>query len=81
MLIAFYKGDERTREFKVKVNGSSQNEFESSGEREGFERFELNTDETETIVLEALRLSGDEWIAITEVGTLQHWLDTISINI
>lgn len=82
VLIAFYKGDERTRGLKVKINGSSQDvTLESSGETEELQPFEFNTDETETFVLEARGLSGDEWIAITEVGTLQHWLDTISINV
>ncbi|CAN0455368.1 unnamed protein product [Ascophyllum nodosum] len=71
VLIAFYKGDERTRGLKVKINGSSQDvTLESSGETEELQPFEFNTDETETFVLEARGLSGDEWIAITEVQFL-----------
>ena len=70
VLIAFFKGDERTRELKVKVNGSDQDVIESSGETEEFETFELGTEETETLVLEALGLGGDDWISITEVGNL-----------
>ncbi|CAN0279349.1 unnamed protein product [Ascophyllum nodosum] len=67
ILIAFYKGDERTRELKVKINGSGQYVINSSGETTEFESFEINADETETLTLEGLDLPGKGWIAITEV--------------
>ena len=70
MFIAFYKGDERTRELKVKVNASSRYTVESSGETNGFEEFALDLDGTESLTLEGLGLHRDQWIAITEVGTL-----------
>ena len=70
MLIAFYKGDERTRELKVKVNAFSRYTIESSGETNGFEEFALDLDGTESLTLEGLGLHLDQWIAITEVGTL-----------
>ncbi|CAN0410730.1 unnamed protein product, partial [Ascophyllum nodosum] len=70
MLIAFYKGDERTRKLNVKLNGSARSVIQSSGETDGFESFELETDETETLTLEAVNLRGDEWISITEVGIM-----------
>ena len=69
ILIAFYKGDERTRELKVKINGSGQYVINSSGETTEFESFEINADETETLTLEGLDLPGKGWIAITEVDT------------
>ena len=79
MLIAFYKGDERTRELNVKLNGSTQSIIQSSGETDGFESFELETDETETLTLEAVNLQGDEWISITEVGIMLRWWGTSRI--
>ena len=66
--VAFFKGDERTREVKVEVNGSQRAVIESSGETLDFEDFELTADEATTVSLESLGLSGSEWISLTEVS-------------
>ena len=66
MRIAFFKGDERTREIKVEVNGSRRVVIESSGETLDFEDFQLTADEATTVTLEGLGLSGSEWISLTE---------------
>lgn len=73
MLIAFYKGDERTRALNIYLNGSPYTVIESSGKTEWFEVFELNTNHTETLALEALDLRGNEWISITEVRLRLYW--------
>lgn len=67
MLIAFYRGDERTRVLKVKSNGSTISYIESSGETQELEEFELSTTATETLSLEGVELGGNDWIALTEV--------------
>lgn len=67
MRISFYKGDERTRKLKIRLNGRVAKTIESSGETTGFETFPLNTEETATLSLEGLGLSRDEWISLTEV--------------
>ena len=79
VLNAFYKGKDRTRELKIKLNGSSRSVIQSSGETDGFEDFELNANETETLTLEGLGLRGDEWISITEVGIMLRWWGTSKI--
>ena len=74
LLIAFYEGEDRTRKFKVKLNGSSSYYIiQSSGETDGFEAFELDTDKTKTLNLEGVDLRGDEWVSITEVGHIRDW--------
>ena len=80
VLIAFYKDEDRTRKLKVKLNGSLRYEvIQSSGETGGFERFELDTEENETLTLEGVDLQGDEWITITEVSQMIRWWSTSEI--
>ncbi|CAM9541047.1 unnamed protein product [Ascophyllum nodosum] len=65
--IAFYKGDMRTRQVKLNLNDSGGDVIESSGETAGLEIFEINTEDTQTLSLEAMGLSANEWISFTEV--------------
>lgn len=67
ILIAFYKGAERTRKLKVKINGSAYTEIVSSGQTDEFEVFQLGTDSTSEVTLEGLELGSEDWIALTEV--------------
>ena len=67
MRVAFYKGDERTRKLKVIINNSNLVTIESSGTTDEFEVFDLNTDETKDLTIEALGLAGGEWISLEEV--------------
>ena len=66
MRIAFHKGDERTRTLDVYDNGDHHSEITSSGNTLGYERFYLNTVDTEEIKL-CLDGDEDEWLSITEV--------------
>lgn len=66
--IAFYKGDERTRELKVKVNGYNFVTIVSSGETSDYEDFDLNAEGVSSMVLEGLGLAAEEWISITEAS-------------
>lgn len=68
MRIAFYKGEERTRKLKVKVNGFNFVTIESSGETTDYEDFDLNAEGVSSIVLEALGLANEEWISMTEAS-------------
>lgn len=67
MRVAFYKGVGRTRALKILTNGSRHSVVESSGESSEFEDFDLNTDETKMLTLEALGLRGSDWISLTEI--------------
>lgn len=70
--LAFYKGDERTRRFKVKTfdsNGQKKKyKFTSSGSTLGFEDFQLDSDETVKIMITPINPNKDDWISITEVS-------------
>ena len=80
VLIAFYKDEDRTPKLKVKLNGSLRYKvIQSSGETGGFERFELDTEENETLTLEGVDLQGDKWISITEVSQMMRWWSTSEI--
>lgn len=70
--VAFYKGDERKRKLKVKVNWDVYEIVESSGETEDFETFEINTKDTTTLSLKAHGLYRDEWLSIIEVLFILH---------
>lgn len=76
--IALYKGDERTRTIKVKLNGSTDTTIETSGETTDYETWTLNSDETASLTLEASGLGRNGWLSITEV--LCHWCDKNSIR-
>lgn len=67
VLIAFSKGDERTRALKVIINGEEFVDIKSSGETDGFEPFEVNAVGTLSLGLESTDLGDDEFLSITEV--------------
>ncbi|CAM9164599.1 unnamed protein product, partial [Laminaria digitata] len=64
--LAFYKGKEDTRTLKVYDNGSYHSKIKSSGSTNGYQTFELDTDETEELKF-CLNDDDDVWISITEV--------------
>ncbi|CAM9135087.1 unnamed protein product, partial [Laminaria digitata] len=69
MRIAFHKGDENTRTLYVVDNGSYHSTITSSGSTLGFQNFNIDTDETEEIMLclgDPLWYT-DTWLSITEV--------------
>ena len=76
MRIAFHKGNENERDLKIKLNGRTHSTIESSGNTLWYQTFELDTDETEKLSLEAVNLDGDEWISITEVRVARFVVDT-----
>ncbi|CAN0223269.1 unnamed protein product, partial [Scytosiphon promiscuus] len=65
--IKFHKGDERIRTLKVQDNTGFQTTITSSGTADGYESFDVYTDETSWIRMESLELGSNEWISITEV--------------
>ena len=69
--IQFYRGDERVRTLKVTASGGFSKEITSSGTTDSsYERFDLDTDETAELTLEALGLGSDDWISLKEVSSL-----------
>lgn len=70
--MAFFKGDERTRSFRAITTDSGGDKniysFTTSGETDGFESFELNTDETVQLVIKADDPNKYDWLSIFEVG-------------
>ncbi|CAM9470281.1 unnamed protein product, partial [Sphacelaria rigidula] len=65
--VAFYKGDQRSRSLKIKLNGDTFETITSSGETTDLETWTLNSDETASLTLEASGLGDSEWLSITEV--------------
>ena len=64
--VAFYKGKEDKSTLKVYNNGRYHGKIKSSGSTNGYQTFELDTNETEELKLR-LDDDGDVWISITEV--------------
>lgn len=70
MKLSFYKGDERTRSFKVKLdnNGVDDMEYEfTSTQTLDYENYLLNSDETKELCLESTGLKNSEWFNPNEV--------------
>ena len=67
--INFYRGDERVRTLKIEGSGGFEQTITSSGTTNGYERFDVNTDETSWLSMEGQNLQSTEWISITEVRT------------
>lgn len=66
--IQFYKGNERVRKLKVTGSGGFNEEIESSGNTNGYERFNINTDETAWLNMEGQGLGSNDWLSIKEVS-------------
>ncbi|CAM9744801.1 unnamed protein product, partial [Hapterophycus canaliculatus] len=65
--ITFHKGDERVRTLKIQDNTGFKTTITSSGTADGYETFDVYTDETSWMRMESLNLGSNEWISITEV--------------
>lgn len=65
--IKFHKGDERVRTLKVQDNTGFRTTITSSGTTDGYESFDVHTDETSWMRMESLGIGSKEWISITEV--------------
>ncbi|CAM9597755.1 unnamed protein product [Scytosiphon promiscuus] len=65
--INFHKGDERVRSLTLSDNTGWQTTITSSGTTAGFESFDIFTDETATLTMEANNLGTNDWLSITEV--------------
>ncbi|CAN0315494.1 unnamed protein product, partial [Scytosiphon promiscuus] len=65
--IYFYRGDERVRTLKVTDNNGLYQIITSSGTTDGFESFNIYTDETSSLTMEALGLGSTDWISMNEV--------------
>lgn len=72
--LALYKGDERTRSFKVKTFNSNNIRrtvsFTSSGTTDGFETFAIGRDDVKKMYIQPIAPDRDEWISIKEVSQL-----------
>lgn len=70
--LAFFRGDQRTRSFKVKTfdsdNRRRTTKFTSSGETDGFESFEIATDDVKKLYIQPIAPDKDEWISVKEVS-------------
>lgn len=69
MRIAFYRGTEGIRTLNVYSNGDYHSTIQSSGNTNGYQSFDLGTDETESILLrlDDYESNPHEWLSITEV--------------
>ncbi|CAM9455169.1 unnamed protein product, partial [Hapterophycus canaliculatus] len=65
--IRFHKGDERVRSLTLSDNTGWQTTITSSGTTSGYESFDIFTDETSWLTMEALNLGSSDWLSITEV--------------
>ncbi|CAB1098072.1 unnamed protein product [Ectocarpus sp. CCAP 1310/34] len=64
--VDFWKGEERTRTLKVKINGEKFGEFDSHpGSVTSY--FDVIAYDVHTVTLESLGLDTDEWISLLEV--------------
>lgn len=70
--MAFYLGDRRTRSFSVTTFNNDDDshvtyEFTSSGDRLGYDTFELNSDETYKLQVTPSDPNYYDWFSVTEV--------------
>ncbi|CAN0047204.1 unnamed protein product, partial [Hapterophycus canaliculatus] len=65
--INFHKGDERVRSLQLTDNTGFETTITSSGTTSGWENFDIYTDETSSLTMEAVDLGSTDWISITEV--------------
>ncbi|CAM9640288.1 unnamed protein product [Scytosiphon promiscuus] len=64
--VVFWKGDERTRTLKVKVNGDIIGEYESHPGSVS-SSLGVQQNDVETVILESVGVDEDEWISLLEV--------------
>lgn len=65
--IKFYKGDERVRSLTLTDNTGWETTITSSGSSIDYETFDVFTDETAWLTIEALDLGRTDWLSIIEV--------------
>lgn len=74
--LAFFRGDQRTRSFKVKTfdsdNRRTTTKFTSSGETDGFESFKIDNDDVTKLYIQPAAPDKDEWISIKEVKSVSQ---------
>lgn len=66
--IKFFKGDQRVRTLNVSSSDGFSKTITSSGSSDGYESFDVNTDETAWLTMEPVDLGSREWISLIEVG-------------
>ncbi|CAM9353581.1 unnamed protein product [Ectocarpus sp. 13 AM-2016] len=64
--VAFWKGDERTRTLKVKINGDKIGEYESYP-GSTFNSFGIQENGVHTVAMESVGIDRDDWISLLEV--------------
>ncbi|CAB1096447.1 unnamed protein product [Ectocarpus sp. CCAP 1310/34] len=64
--VAFWKGDERTRTLKVKINGDKIGEYESYP-GSTFNSFGIQENGVHTVTMESVGIDRDDWISLLEV--------------
>ncbi|CAN0308610.1 unnamed protein product [Ectocarpus sp. 6 AP-2014] len=64
--VAFWKGDERTRTLKVKINGDKIGEYESYP-GSTFNSFGIQENGVHTVTMESVGIDADDWISLLEV--------------
>ncbi|CAN0231585.1 unnamed protein product [Scytosiphon promiscuus] len=64
--VAFWKGEERTRTLKVKINGDTFGEYESYP-GSTFNSFGIQEDDVHTVTMESIGIDKDDWISLLEV--------------
>ncbi|CAM9175809.1 unnamed protein product [Ectocarpus sp. 13 AM-2016] len=64
--VAFWKGDERTRTLKVKINGDKIGEYESYP-GSAFNSFGIQENGVHTVAMESVGIDRDDWISLLEV--------------
>eukprot|EP00903_Cladosiphon_okamuranus_P017040 g15705.t1 len=69
MKVSFWKGDERTRTLKVKMNGKKLGEFESTA-RAITTSYNVQQNDVRTVTLESIGLDKNGWISLVEVNLM-----------
>lgn len=69
MKIAFFKGKDNTRTLNVYTDGWYHSKITSSGNTNGYQTFDLYTDETSELMLyfDDYESDSDVWLSIAEV--------------
>lgn len=70
--IKFYKGDQRVRTLNLTGSGGFSKTITSSGSSDGYETFDVDTDETAWLSMEPADLGSREWISLIEVRAKEY---------
>eukprot|EP00903_Cladosiphon_okamuranus_P011290 g10646.t1 len=69
MKVSFWKGDERTRSLKVKMNGKKMGEFASTT-GSITSSYDIQKNDVHTVTLESIGLGTNAWISLLEVNLM-----------